>query len=186
MINLLPEKEKKELESGKNRKVILILGILYLFFLACLILLLFLFKIYFSSQINFQKEVLFDKQRNLESISQFQDFKQTVKEANQELVKVKNFYQKQILIAPILEDLSILVPSKVYFTRLFIEKPEISEEENDYLFKINVWGYAENREDLFLFQKALSESDDFKEVDVSLQSWLEPSDVDFSLTIKIK
>lgn len=186
MINLLPEKEKKELESGENRKVILILGVFSLLFLACLILLLFLFKIYFFSQVNSQKQLLLDKERELKSIPQFQDFEQTIKKANQELVRVKNFYQKQILIAPILEDLSILVPSKVYFTRLFIEKPEISKEEDDYLFKINVWGYAKNREDLFLFQKALSESDDFKEVDVSLQSWLEPTDVDFSLTIKIK
>lgn len=186
MINLLPEKEKKELESGKNRKVILILGVLSLLFLACLILFLFLFKIYFFSQVNSQKELLFDKQRELKSIPQFQDFKQRVKEANQELVKVKNFYRNQILIALILEDLSKLVPSKVYFTRLFIQKPEIAEQEKDYLFKINIWGYAENRENLFLFQKALSENDDFKEVDVSLQSWLEPSDVDFSLTLKIK
>lgn len=186
MINLLPEKEKKELESGKNRKVILILGILCLLFLACLILLLFLFKIYFFSQVNSQKQLLFDKERELKSIPQFQDFRQTIKETNQELVKVKNFYQKQILIAPILESLSKLVPSKIYFTRLFIQKPEIAEEEKDYLFKINVWGYAENRENLFLFRKALSESDDFKEVDVSLQSWLEPTDIDFSLTLKIK
>lgn len=186
MINLLPEKEKKELESGKNRKVILILGVFSLLFLACLILLLFLFKIYFFSQVNSQKQILFDKERELKSIPQFQDFEQTVKEANQELVKIRNFYQNQILIAPILENLSILVPSKVYFTRVFIQKPGIAEEEDDYLFKINIWGYAENRENLFLFRKALSENDDFKEVDVSLQSWLEPTDVDFSLTLKIK
>ena len=186
MINLLPEKEKKELESGKNRKIVLILGIYCLFFLACLILLLFLFRIYFFSQINFQKELLFNKERELKSIPQFQDFKQTIKETNQELAKVKNFYENQILITPILEELSELVPPKVYFTRLFVQKPEISEEEKDYLFKINIWGYAENREDLFLFQKALSENDDFKEVDVSLQSWLEPTDVDFNLTLKIK
>jgi len=45
MINLLPEKEKKELESGKNRKVILILGVFTLLFLVCLIILLFFSKI---------------------------------------------------------------------------------------------------------------------------------------------
>jgi len=186
MINLLPEKEKKELESGKNRKVILILGVFSLLFLACLILLLFLFKIYFFSQVNSQKQILFDKQGELRSIPQFQDFEQTVKEANQELAKVKNFYQNQILIAPILENLSKLVPSKVYFTRVFIQKPGLAEEEDDYLFKINIWGYADNSENLFLFRKALSENDDFKEVDVSLQSWLEATDVDFSFTLKIK
>lgn len=185
MINLLPEKEKKELESGKKRKMILILGIFCLFFLTCLILFLFLFRIYFFSQINLQKELLFNKEKEL-SIPQFQDFKRTIKETNQELAKVENFYQNQILIAPILKELSGLVPPKVYFTRLFIQKPGILEEEKDYLFKINIWGYAESREDLFLFQKALSENDDFKEVDVSLQSWLEPTDIDFNLTLEIK
>jgi len=185
MINLLPEKEKKELESGKGRKIILVLGIFCLFFLVCLILFLFLFRIYFFSQINSQKEALFDKEKEL-SIPEFQEFKQTIKETNQELVKVKNFYQNQILITPILKELSELVPPKVYFTRLFIQKPEIFEKEKDYLFKINIWGYAESRENLFLFQKALRENDDFKEVDVSLQSWLEPTDVDFNLTIEIQ
>jgi len=175
MINLLPEKEKKELESGKGRKIILVLGIFCLFFLVCLILFLFLFRIYFFSQINSQKEALFDKEKEL-SIPEFQEFKQTIKETNQKLVKVKSFYQNQILITPILKELSELVPPKVYFTRLFIQKPEIFEN----------WGYAESRENLFLFQKALRENDDFKEVDVSLQSWLEPTDVDFNLTIEIQ
>ena len=164
MINLLPEKEKKELESGKNRKVILIFGFSCLFFITCLILFLFLFKIYLFSQINFQKENFLNKERELKSISQFHDFEQTVREANQELLKVKNFYQNQILIVPILENLSRFVPPRIYFTRLFIEKPEISKEKEDYLFKINIWGYAKNREDLFLFQKALKENDDFKKL----------------------
>jgi len=185
MINLLPEKEKKELGSSKNKKMILILGIFCLFFLACLILFLFLLRIYFFSQVNFQKETLANKEKEL-SIPQFQDFKQTIKKTNQELAKVENFYQNQILITPILKELSEFVPPKVYFTRLFIQKPEIFEKEKDYLFKINIWGYAENREDLFLFQKALSENNDFKEVDVSLQSWLEPTDVSFNLTLEVK
>ena len=43
-----------------------------------------------------------------------------------------------------------------------------------------------NREDLFLFQRELKQSEYFTEVDVSLQSWLEPEDVIFYIDIKIK
>ncbi|PJA02503.1 hypothetical protein COX73_00435 [bacterium (Candidatus Gribaldobacteria) CG_4_10_14_0_2_um_filter_36_18] len=186
MINLLPEKEKKELGFEEKRKIILVLGVLCLIFLISLILFLYLFKIYLVSQINFQKDLLFEKEKELKSFSQFQDFKQIVKEINQKLVKVRNFYKNQVSITPISEELSGLVPPTIYFTRFFIQKPGASEEPSDYLFKITIWGYAPSREDLFLFQKALREDDKFKEVNVSLTSWLELSDVDFQLTFKIK
>ena len=186
MINLLPEEEKKELQTEKNRRIILILGVLSLIFIVFLTFLLSLLKIYLSSQINFQSELLFNKQKELKFSSQFQDFKQTVKETNQKFAKIRTFYRNQVLIVPILESLSDFVPPSIYFTQLSLQRPGVSEEKSDYLVEIIIRGYARSREDLFLFQKALKENDNFKDVKVSLQSWLEPEDVDFYLTFKVR
>ena len=186
MINLLSEKGKKEIIFEKNRKVILILLTICFISLVFLFLLLFSFKIYFSSQVKAQGKIIFNKQEEINLSSQFQDFKQAIQETNNKLRNIKFFYEQQILIAPILKNVSEFVPSSIYFTKLSTNWLDSFEKDPDYLIKLSIQGYAETREDLFLFQKALKESEYFTEVDVSLQSWLKPENVIFYIDIKIK
>jgi len=186
MINLLSEKEKKEINSEKDRKTLLALLILSMVSFVFLFFLLFSFKVYFSSQVKAQDRIIFSKQEEINLSSEFQDFKQTVQEANNKLKNIQNFYKKQILIVPILENISDLVPSSIYFTKFSTNWPDSLEKDSNYSIKLSIQGYARNREDLFLFQRELKQSEYFTEVDVSLQSWLEPEDVIFYIDIKIK
>lgn len=186
MINLLPEKGKKEIIFERNRKILLTLIILFLISSVFLFFLLFSFKVYLSSQVKAQEKTIFNKQEEINLSSGFQDFKQTVQEINDELKNIQNFYKKQILIVPILEKISEFVPSSIYFTKFSTNWPDAFEEDPNYLIKLSIQGYAKNREDLFLFQKALKQSEYFEEVNVSLQSWLEPEDVNFYIDIKTK
>lgn len=186
MINLLSKKEKKEIIFERNRKILLTLIMLFVISFISLFFLLFSFKIYLSSQVKSQDRVIFDKQEEINLSSQFRDFKQVIQETNNELKNIQDFYQKQILVAPILENISEFVPSSIYFTKLSTNWPDALEEDSDYLIKLSIQGYAKNREDLFLFQKSLKQSKYFAKVDVSLQSWLEPEDVSFYIDIKIK
>lgn len=185
-VNLLPEKEKKEIIFERNRKILLTLIILFLISSVFLFFLLFSFKIYLSSQVKAQDRIILDKQKEINLSSQFQDFKQVIQEANNELKNIQNFYKEQILITPILEKISELVPSSIYFTKFSTNWPDAFEKDPNYLIKLSIQGYAKNREDLFLFQKALKQSEYFEKVNVSLQSWLEPEDVNFYIDIKIK
>jgi len=186
MINLLSEKEKKEINSEKNRKTLLALLILSMVSFIFLFLLLFSFKIHFSSQVKAQDRIIFDKQEEINLSPEFQDFKQTVEKTNNKLKNIQDFYEKQILIVPIIESISDLVSSSIYFTKFSTNWPDPLEKDSNYLIKLSIQGYAQNREDLFLFQKALKQSEYFTEVNVSLQSWLEPEDVIFYVDIKIK
>jgi len=186
MINLLPEEEKKEIIFERNRKILLTLMMLFLISFIFLFFLLFSFKVYLSSQVKTQDRIIFGKQKEINSSPEFQDFELAVQEANDELKNLQNFYKKQILITPILEKISEFVPSSIYFTKFSTNWPDVFEEDPNYLIKLSIQGYARNREDLFLFQKALKQSEYFEEVNVSLQSWLEPEDVNFYIDIKIK
>jgi len=186
MINLLPEKEKIEIILERNRKILLVLMTFFLISSVFLFFLLFSFKIYLSSQVKTREKTIFDKQEEINLSSGFQDFKQTVQETNDELKNIQNFYKEQILIAPILEKISEFVPSSIYLTKFSTNWPDAFEEDPNYLIKLSIQGYAKNREDLFLFQKALKQSGYFAEVNVSLQSWLEPEDVNFYIDIKTK
>jgi len=186
MINLLSEKEKKEIIFEKNRKVFLALIIFFLASSIFLFFLLFSFKIYFSSQIKTQNTIIVIKREEINLSSQFQEFKDIVQETNNKLKNIQDFYEKQILIMPIIKNISKFIPPSVYLTNLSIDRPTISEKDIDYLIDLSIQGYAETREDLFLFQKALKQSECFAGVDVSLRSWLEPENVIFYIDIKIK
>jgi len=186
MINLLSEKEKIEIIFERNRKILLTLIMLFLISSVFLFFLLFSLKVYLSSQVKAQDRIILDKQKEINLSSEFQDFKQTVQETNDELKNIQIFYKEQILIASILEKISEFVPSSIYFTKFSTNWPDAFEEDPNYLIKLSIQGYAKNREDLFLFQKELKQSEYFDEVNVSLQSWLEPEDVNFYIDIKIK
>jgi len=186
MINLLSAKEKKEINFEKNRKTLLALLMLFFVSFIFLFFLLFSFKVYFSSQVKAQNRIISDKQEEINLSSEFQDFKQMVQKDNNKLRNIQNFYEKQILIVPIIESISDLVPSSIYFTKFSTNWPDPLEKDSNYLMKLSIQGYAKNREDLFLFQKALKQSEYFTEVNVSLRSWLEPEDVIFYVDIKIK
>jgi ABC-type sugar transport system permease subunit len=184
MINLLPEEEKKELEREKIKNVIFILEILILVFFFFLMSLLLIFQVYFNNQIENQEKILSAKEEELKSFSGFSDFKKAIKETNQELVQVRNFYQDQFFFLPLLEKLSEIVPETIYFRRLTIQRSWLDDEE--FSANVVIAGYVQSREDLFLFQKSLREIENFDNVKVSLQSWIESSDVDFYLTFEIK
>jgi len=186
MINLLSENEKEEIIFEKNRKTLLVLLIISFVSFVFLFFLLFSFKVYFSSQVKAQDRIILDKQAEINLSSEFQDFEQEIQETNNELKNIQNFYKKQILIVPILENISEFVPDSIYFTKFFTNWPNALEKDPDYSIKLSIQGYAKSREDLFLFQKALKQSEYFAEVNVSLQSWLEPEDVNFYIDIKIK
>lgn len=189
-INLLPEKEKRELQIEEIGRKLSLVFLFILIFLLVLIFMVIALKIYILSQAKYSQDILENKEETLRS-SQFQNFKQTIEKTNQKLSKIKNFYDREIPLTPILEKLSGLVPQTIYFTNLSFRKifQEVEDEktgkkELEVLAEIHLSGYAKNREDLFFFKKDLEAEDKFEDVYFSPSSWVIPSDIDFSLSFK--
>jgi len=168
MINLLPSKEKKALIQEENWKIVLIWGFLVLIFLISLTLILFSIKIYISGYVESQKILL--------SQPYPQDFEKMIEIANQNFSKLNSFYQGQIYLSKVLERISINLPPKIYLTSFSYQKER---------GQITLLGFVATREILLEFKKNLEREKDFAEIYFPSQNWLEPINIDFSVTFRI-
>lgn len=194
VINLLPEKEKKELAIEKTKEKITLFLFLVLGSLIFLGTIIFFLKSFISYQVEVLQKKLSQEQTILES-SQFRNFKHTILETNKDLIKILNFYKKQIFLFPVLEELSNLTPPKIYFTSFSFQKQQLEKKQKKkekkeqktkiFFGKINVIGWAENRDDLFFFKKKIQEVKRFKEIYFSLSSWVQPFNINFSFSFKL-
>lgn len=184
-INLLPEYEKKKFKQKENFKKFFLILIYILIFFLVLILILYSLKIYISFKIESLQKLVLEKEKEFEE-KYFRSFEKEIEQINENLLKIKKFEEREILIIPILEKISSLIPDSIYLTNLSFQKISQQEEEGriKIFAEIHITGWASNREDLFYFRKALEEEKDFRNVYFSLSSWVKPRNIDFSLSFK--
>ncbi len=187
MINLLPEKEKRVLSIEQIWRKVFLCLVFSLVFLAFLILILFFLRTYIYSEASSLKDIVLEKEAEL-GASEFQGFKKTIEGANQNFSRTKKFWQDQIFITPVFEKLSALTQETIYFTsfsfkKIFQEKKTDGRKEEIFA-EIYISGWAQNRESLFLFKNNLEREGSFQEVNFSLESWVRPTNVNFSLSLR--
>lgn len=176
MINLLPPQFKTELMREEKWKLVLILGMLFFFFLISFILILFAVKIYIQGQVEFLKILAVSEERFLQEGENKLLFEK-ISLVNQSLSKLNNFYKNQMNSTSLFEKISETLPPGIYLT-------DFSWQKED--FKISLSGKAKNREALFEFKNNLENQKDFKEINLPLESWRKPRDIDFRATFQIK
>ncbi|MCK4454297.1 PilN domain-containing protein [Candidatus Parcubacteria bacterium] len=182
MINLLPPKNKKELLREEQYKIVLILGIFVLLFLVSLSLILFSIKIYVSSQLEVEKEFI-ERSRKAMEFSEIERLETKIRCLNKDILELELFYQNQISLIEILEELSFVLPSGVYLKTISIN----SSKEKDSKFLVSLSGFSPTRELLSEFKTNLEEKKElFKgKIDFPSATWTKPIDIDFSLNLKI-
>ncbi len=191
MINLLPPKEKKELFLKKVNRVVIIWGTVILASLLCLILALFSIKIYISGKVESQKIILEQSKKEYD-ISDIKNLQGVIKEHNEKILNLKNFYRKSIYLTEILEKISKIPFPGIYLTSLSLNKPSESlkdsdnKEIQDNRIKVTISGFSNTRENLSLFKKNLEEEKSFKDVYFYPSSWIKPINIDFSLTLRVE
>ena len=173
MINLLPPQYKAELKEEENWKLTLILNLLFLIFLVCLALILFSIKISIAGQLEAQKILLLQEEKNFEE-SQIQSLEEKITASNQAISKLNSFYQSQISLTEILEKIFETLPSSIYLTTLDFNLDQFS-----------LFGYSPTREILLEFKKNLEKEELFEEIYFPPSNWVKPADIDFSVNFKI-
>jgi len=182
MINLLPPEEKKGILLEEKKKIVITIWVLVLFFLFCFILILFSIKFYIQGQIESQRIILQQVEKEFKQ-SGVQDLQEKINSANLTLTKLGNFYQNKIYCVKILEKISKALPQGTYLTNLSVDYIDTEEESG---FRISLSGLAPTREVLFDFKKNLEEEKDFKEVYFPPVNWVEPVDIDFTVSFKMR
>lgn len=178
MINLLPPEQKKELLQEERHKLVLILGLLIVFFLASLFLILLSIKIYISGGVLSQK-ILVDSEEEKFKISEIQKLEEEIKSTNQNLEKLTSFYKGQPNLTELLEKISKILPEKTYLTTF-----TLTSSDKEKKIKISLGGYSPTRELLFEFKKRLEAEPDFKEIYFPPSNWIKPKDIDFLATFQ--
>lgn len=181
MINLLPLEEKEKLRLEEKGRIITILWLLVLFFLSCLVLILFSVKIFSQSQIQSQKVLLLAAKKELEQ-SEIAELEAKVNSANLIFTKLNSFYQKKIHFSEILEKISEILPQGVPLTNL---SSQLSSLEEENVIKVSLSGFAPTRESLFEFKQNLEKEPRFKEISFPPANWVKPLNVDFSVSFTI-
>ncbi len=178
MINLLPPENKKELIQEENWKLIMILGILILVFLISLFLILFSIKIFISGEVEVQKIIFNEREIEFKN-SQMQLLQEEVITVNEKLSGLDKFYKNQRELTEIFEKISKILPSEIYLTNL-----SLASQPKPVSF--NLTGFSPNRETLLKFKENLEKEGTFSEINFPASSWMEPVNINFTATFKIK
>lgn len=178
MINLLPPEEKKKLFYKKLEKLVIIWGEILLIFLVCLILVLFSIKTYIVGQVE-SKIIILDQIKEGYENSNTQNLQQTIKNYNEKLSQIKNFYENQTHFAESIEEIAKIKPPEIYFTILSLKM-----SGNGIIFSIS--GFSETRTSLVLFRENLESKPGIENINFSPLSWVKTADIDFQVTFDFK
>jgi len=173
MINLLPPVEKRKLLLEKNKRIVIILWVLVLFFLTCLTLILFSIKTYIQTQVKSQQYFLTETKKE-KNQSEIENLQEEINSINSSLTKLSSFYQNGIYLSGILEKISKTLPKELYLTNLSIVFPHVS-----------LFGFVPTTETLFEFKENLGKEPSFKEISFPPANWVDLTDIDFSVTFVI-
>lgn len=185
MINLLPERYKREL--GEERRFRLLLALLFVFTtaLVCFALMLGIIRVYIAVKALSQEsqiallEVRFSQDNPV--LAEIQAFNET-------LSYVSRFLRSSHPVSPILQAFSQVLSGGMYLTSFDYDPAGTRVQEGEVVpvaERIQVSGFAENRETLFVFRENLQKHPLFSELVFPASNWVQPEDIRFSLQTSI-
>lgn len=175
MINLLPPEEKANLSREENRRLLIILGFLFLVFSLSLFLILIAIKIYIYGTVQAQKVINEIEKERTETV-QAQDLFKKVSDTNIVLTKLDSFYYQQIHLTKAIEKINRLLPSGTYLNSFYyLEKTS----------KIVLVGFSPSREELLEFKDNLEQEKAFQKIDFPPGLLAKSSNIDFNISFKI-
>ncbi len=181
MINLLPPKEKEEILQEKNWKLLMILGMLLLFFLISLLLILFSIKIFVTGEVEVQKILFAEREKEFKN-TQMQNLQNNLTAFNKKLSQLDSFYQNQSNFSEILEEISKTLPPGVYLNNSSI----ISQGGKNEGSKCSISGFSPSRQILLVLKDNLEKEKNFQEVYFPPSDWVKPADINFTISFKVK
>ncbi len=184
MINLLPPKNKQELLGEESYKVIIILGISALAILACLSLILYAINIFISGEIDYQKTIYEQKEKELTSPKML-TLEKNLKSFNETFLRLDYFYRDKFKAVKALEEISKAVPEGIYLTNLSVNAAS-GEEGEERAATCILSGFSPDRETLLEFKENLEkEENNFEEIYFPPATWVKPVDINFVVNFKI-
>lgn len=173
MINLLPPEQKEFIVLENKKRLIMILGVVGFVFFVSLTLILLSVEFYVAGQVKAQKIILQQKQREFQA-AEIKALQEEIDLANQNFSKLKSFYEEQISLLWILEEIYYTLPPEVYLNRFSYNNREIT-----------LFAYAPTRAILLRFRENLIIKEEFKGIEFPNEPWIKPVDIEFYVRFQV-
>lgn len=184
MINLLPERYKKELREERRFRLLTVLFSVFTIALLCFALMLGSIRVYMAGSLSLQES----KIGVLEArFSQDSPALAEIEALNEKVSQVQRFLKRFRPVSNILEALESILPPGAYFTSFDYDsettviaggKGGTAQQAKP---RISVSGFAKNREALFTFRENLQKQPLFSGLSFPPSNWAQPEDIHFSL-----
>ena len=179
MVNLLPPEEKEALKIKKNKRLIIVLGIIILSFLVCLILVLASLDLYILGQTSYQRVALDNAEKKYETPG-LVDMKNMIVKYNTALTNLKNFYKKEVYFSEVLKTiLQIHIPAGLYLTNI-----NLTQGDNGKV-KVALSGMSDTRDNLQIFRDSFENNKKIENLDFPANNWIKPTDINFYFTFEV-
>jgi len=178
MINLLPPKEKSELLLVRQKKLVIILGSVFLIFSICLVFVFLSIYFFALGEASAQKIIL---QQNLKSYQAAgsNEYGQIIKKYNLILPKVSFFYESQKHFSEALSSIyEITRPAGIFFSGLNVD----GTKQAGNIVSVSVSGISSTRDDLLAYEKNLKKDVRVRNVSFSPESWISSQNISFSVS----
>lgn len=175
-MNLLPPQEKDFLKKEEKLKVMLVLEIVFSFFLIFLFMCLLATKIILGAELEGANIALSAERENFIK-TQPTEFQNKVVLLSQDIDKLDNFYKNQINVSEASQVIAEILPEGVYLTNFTWQKSNK---------KIEITGFAPQRDNLFELQRNLREKGIFENIDFPQSNWIKPNNIEFLATFNLK
>ena len=176
MINLLPNQEKKKFLEERIVKQVIILEIVVFSALICLGLILFFIKLDLQGDLVFQKEILECRNKDCQS-SGIIEFEKETTHLSKIFEEITSHYQKKEYLIEDIEMLSETIPENIVLINVFFK-------ENSREFSLS--GFSPDRESLLQFKDNLEKMEDFEKIYFPSSNWINPKDINFLASFRIK
>ena len=180
MINLLPPSKKQEIKQEEDWKILMTLGISIMAILICFILILCAINIFIAGDVELEKILYKQREKEFES-SEMQALKTKIVEFNKVVLQLDNFYQKQLKSTKTIGKILKTIPEGIYLMNLSVNP----ENNKDKRTQCELKGFSPTREILLSFKESLEKEENFEEISFPPSTWLESTDISFTVTFKI-
>jgi len=175
-LNLLPPRERKEMEWANLSSLATSLSAWFFVFLIIFALLSASTYFYLSILLRAQTRLL-EIRQNDPKIQRLVEIEKKIKQANVRLRQINLKQEQLVLWIPLLEEIAEIIPPEIYLNSFSYQ---LTDDQ------IYLSGWADTRDNLLAFQNSLEESSSFVEVEAPLSNLLKQTDIDFSFTLHLR
>jgi len=180
MINLLPSGEKQKLVSEKKKRLATVLGFVLFVSLICLALIFLAMKYYILAETDSQRIVLEQVKKEQQTPS-YLNFSAIIKDYNEKLRKLDAFNKKEIYLNHALKIITdVSSPNDLHLTNF-----SITRDEKNGIVKVGLSGISDIRDSVVAYKRSIESTKDIKKSYFFPQSWINPINANFSLTLEI-